>query len=172
MLDLTVVAGSRAVKEDLPVENRPGKVILLADGTLHADWGPKIGWESRPGTTRVLRREQVTEVWSLLKRLGFADRSKGEAPVNLELVHPTPQEVIHHLVLRVDDDSWRFTQTNLMDEDPPGAFSELIRALAALAWEPDQEISEATIVPIRYDFGPDPYARYRKQPESQPDEVP
>ena len=45
-----------------------------------------------------------------------------------------------------------------MQDDP----RETIRRLAALAWATDLPSNETFVAPIRYDFGPDPYARYRE----------
>jgi hypothetical protein len=166
-LDLTVLTG-RGVPEDSPVHLRQGKAMLLADGTLHADWGEGVSWDTRPGLTRTLRREQVTELWELARQLGVSDPAAREQPVNLGLVEPDRGEVVYLLAMTAGDDRWTRMQRGPADGEVDPVMMRLTRALAALAWASDERLEEGVMAPVRYDFGPDPYAPYRSSAASPP----
>lgn len=159
-IDVTILAG-RSMKLDEPAHRRTGKVIVFADGSVHADWGPQVSWKTRPGLTRTLRREQTAELWELMRQLGYADPANGEAPRNLGLITPDRREVVYLCEIAAEGDRWAFTRRQPADQAGDPSWERFVRALAALAWERDEALSEARIEPNRYDFGPDPYARYR-----------
>jgi hypothetical protein len=168
-IDVTILTGRRVKVED-EAHRRQGKMILLADGTLHADWGQGVTWKTRPGLTRTLRREQTAELWFLARQLGFADSSKGDAPVNLGLITPERNEILYLLVFSAGGDTWTFVRHTPADQKTGPELTRMVRALAALAWESDSPVDRVRIEPQRYDFGPDPYARYRiatTQPETE-----
>ena len=52
-------------------------------------------------------------------------------------------------------------QRVLSPEARESANTVLVRTLGALAWLRDAPLQDSTVEPLRYDFGPDPWARYR-----------
>ena len=170
-----------AVPSNWPVEVRPGRAIILADGSLRADVGPSIGVDDRPGITRHLRRPQLVSLWRRLDELGLGTAEAGNFTGNPKLIEVGDREVVQILQLRRADRDWivldRFTvpEADVESDDAPllrrrfepdlsGENSRMraaIRAIAALAWASDVPPDDTVRFPERYDFGPDPWARYR-----------
>lgn len=170
-----------AVPSNWPVEVRPGRAIILADGSLRADVGPSVGVDDRPGITRHLRRPQLVSLWRRLDELGLGSEDAGNFTGNPKLIEVGDREVVQILQLRRADRDWivldRFTVPETeaeTDEEPSirrrfepdlsGENSRMraaIRAIAALAWASDLPPDDTVRFPERYDFGPDPWARYR-----------
>ncbi len=171
--------------EDWPVHLRPGRAIILADGSLRADVGPTLDLGDRPGISRHLRRAQLATLWRELDELGLGRPSAGNFTGNPKLLEPGRREVLQVLECRRDDQDWivvhRFevperpsslpesesesdvVQQAEMAEDP--RLRAAIRRIAALAWAADLPPTGVPRYPERYDFGPDPWARYRGEPE-------
>ena len=169
-IDVTILTG-RGVHDQEQAHRRQGKMILLADGTLHADWGPNVSWGTRPGETRTLRREQSAELWALARQLGLADAASGEEPVNFGLIEAEKNELVYLLVFASQDDRWAFVRRQNVADPTDPSIATFVRAMAGLAWERDAVDAETHIEPLRYDFGPDPYARYRAA-STQPTALP
>jgi hypothetical protein len=142
-----------------PVEARPGRFILFPDGSLHYGAEPEAGTIWRPGLARRLTREQVVELWTLARRTGLADPDNADPSRNLD---PTPpRSLVYLAAFTAGDTHWNFVRQVPASAPPDPALRELIRALARLAWAPDQSDEHIITAPIRYDLGPDPYARFR-----------
>ena len=158
-----------------PVEVRPSRAVILADGSLRADVGPSLGVDDRPGVTRHLRRSQLVSLWKRLEDLGFAEVTSANFDRNPNLLVPGPDEVIQILEIRRNGRDWmivdRFTVAEDADRGTNGPDGTLaaedprmraaLRAIAALAWASDAPPDDTVRFPERYDFGPDPWARYR-----------
>lgn len=166
-----------------PVEMRPARAIILPDGSLRADVGPSLGIEDRPGVTRHLRRPQLADLWRRMDELGFGDEVAGNFTGNPKLIQLGPREVLQLLEFRRDDVDWmivdRFEVPEGAETTSSGKSSDVdraaldnprmraaIRAIAALAWASDVPPDDTVRFPERYDFGPDPWARYRSAPEA------
>lgn len=149
---------------------RQSRYVLFSDGSLHQgeDSDHSKGAEWLPPITRVLSRRQIAEVWSLAQQLGFNDpKNAGNSAINFRTV-PPPSEgaVVYLMAFRGWGQWWTFTRNSPMDHPDP-AMTEMVRALAQLAWASDMPATEPHVVPRRYDFGADPYERYR-QPGGAP----
>ena len=164
--------------EDWPVHLRPGRAIILADGSLRADVGQTLDLGDRPGVSRHLRRAQLAELWRDLDGLGLGEPEAGNYEGNPKLLQPGRREVLQVLECRRDGRDWivvhRFevpapasgdesdaeiVAKAELDEDP--RLRAAIRRIAALAWAADLPPDGVPRYPERYDFGPDPWARYR-----------
>jgi hypothetical protein len=143
------------------VEERPGRFILFPDGSLHYGSEPDRGTNWRPGLTRRLTREQVAEVWTLARRSGLADPANADAARGPDPVAAPPDTLVYRASFIAGDEHWTFIRESEVGTEPDPAIRELIRALARLAWVPDRTDERIFTAPIRYDFGPDPYARFR-----------
>lgn len=185
VIDATVIVG-----EDLgirierdpgawPVQLRPARAIVLPDGVLRADVGANLGVDDRPGATRVLYRTQLVELWKEMDILDFGSPSAGNYTGNLELLEPGDDEVIQILYLQRGGRDWTIVRrfeipkdaspkdpTTFDAEDPQ--MRTAMRRMAALAWAWDVPPNDSIRFPERYDFGPDPWSRYRddKTPRS------
>jgi hypothetical protein len=164
-IDLTVLA-QPAPRQALPhqVHLRPSRLVLFADGSLHYGVDERSrGANWLPGLTRRLNREQMAQVWSLARNLGFADPGRGEPPVNFNLIEPSAGQVTYLAGFTARDQRWAFIHTSPLEAEQDPAMVELVRALAQLAWASDLPEQPRRAGAIRqYDFGPDPYARYRR----------
>ena len=136
-------------------------VVVLPDGSLHAAAGDEVVPGSRPGLARVLFRDQVANLWSQLERQGFLERGE---PVAGPVRTPGAMELVYVVEYTAEDRRRRIVERHLADSKPSTATTELIRTLGALAWLRDRPIRDSSVMPIRYDFGPDPWARYRAAP--------
>jgi len=170
-LDVSVWCGAD-VPERPEAHLRPGRFIMFADGSLH--YGVDVisrdarargedhgGLDWRPGRTRDVRHQDLVDLWALVERLGYGDPEGGTAPINPRLLDPPDAETIRYVITCVARRHRRmFVQDAgaALTHDPVA----LVRRLAALAWVTDQPMSNTYIAPIRYDFGPDPYERFRE----------
>ncbi len=179
--------------QDWPVELRPGRAIILADGSLRADVGPSVGLDDRPGITRQLRRSQLAGLWRDLDSLGLGAPSAGNHLGNPTLLTPSPREIVQVIELQRDGRDWTIVHRFEVPEAPPTESSDAsrdagdateasvvataearedprmraaIRRIAALAWASDLPPDSVPRYPERYDFGPDPWARYRAPSET------
>lgn len=166
--------------EDWPVQLRPGRAIILADGSLRADVGPSIDLGDRPGVTRHLRRPQLAALWRDLDALGLGDPSAGNHLGNPTLLVPGRREVVQVLECRRDGRDWtivhRFevpeaasdaTEVTSAEAEEDPRMRAAIRRIAALAWASDLPPDSVPRYPERYDFGPDPWARYRRDTDGE-----
>jgi hypothetical protein len=173
--------------EDWPVHLRPARAIILADGSLRAEVGLSLDLGDRPGISRHLRRAQLAELWRDLDSLGLGAPESGNYEGNPKLLQPGRREVLQVLECRRNGRDWivvhrfevpaRGTGNDDVSEAETDAVAELdedprlraaIRRIAALAWAADLPPDSVPRYPERYDFGPDPWARYRasEDPES------
>lgn len=176
-IDLTVLTGraierdvrnavleNRAEPEMLVVEREQSRLVLLADGALYYGTDPNLGTDWLPPWSRRLSREQVAELWRLTKQLGFDDPAAGDAIGNIDQVTCGPDEIVHILALTGDGRRWLFVRRTPSDQEPDAATTTMVRRMAALAWASDGHTAEVIMLPTRYDFGPDPYAPFRRKP--------
>lgn len=156
-----VVRCGRGMPQSTEVHFRPGQFIFLPDGSLHYAAGPPVKGRLAE-QTRILSRRQVAELWSLTRQLGLADPDAGWEPVNFDLIEPPEDGLVYLIGITGDDQRWAFVDAAGAGEAPDPAAVQLVRHLADLAWASEQPPGRITIIPRRYDLGPDPYARYRR----------
>jgi len=160
-VDVTILTGSAA--KGLPAAHtRQGKLTLLADGSLHADSGDSIDFESRTATARSLYREQVEGVWQLASREGWIDPASSDPDVWPGTVMPRRDEIVYLLWFHADGTDWWFVRRCKVTEVPDARVVALVRGLCELAWQSD--LTADRNLPHRYDFGPNPYAGFAKAP--------
>ncbi len=160
-LDVTILMGED-IKDRPEAQWRQSRYVLFSDGSLHygADNERKADW--MPDLARRLSRERVAEIWSLSQQLGFADPVNGDVPTNFMSISPSSNEVVYLIAYTGSNHRWEFVRrTEPGNSDDPASVT-LVRRLAMLAWADDQLSREMRLLPNRYDFGPDPYARYRR----------
>ncbi|MDG2022136.1 MAG: hypothetical protein P8J59_09325 [Phycisphaerales bacterium] len=179
VIDATVMVGDGLglrIERDpgaWPVQLRPARAIVLPDGVLRADVGADLGVDDRPGMTRSLYRSQLVELWKEMDVLDFGTPSAGNYSGNLELLEPGDDEVIQILHLQRDGRDWTIVRRFEIPEDASPRDSSTfdvedprmrsaMRRLAALAWAWDVPPDDSIRFPERYDFGPDPWSRYRE----------
>ncbi len=159
-LDVAVLTGSR-VTEQTEAHRRPSHFILLADGSLLHDTGRSVNWDERPGRVRVLYQQQISDVWSLARQLGFTAPQNADFVGNPALLEPGRNETIYVLAFTASGQRWTFVRGFVGNGEPDAASVRLIRALSDLAWM--QDLPAERFLPVRYDFGPDPYAGFRRR---------
>jgi hypothetical protein len=149
---------------------QPSRYVLMSDGLLYYGFDEVGGQPGRiwmPPPVRVLTRAQVAEVWSLARQLGFADANAGDAPSNFRLVDPPQNEALYLMRLSSHERRWDFIQRMPVEQVPQSAMHVFVRHLAQLAWVDERPPQERPVAPKRYDFGPDPYERYRSSNDSK-----
>jgi len=156
-LDVRVLVGDRVDGRDR-LERRTVHIVLLPDGAVHAATGDAVKPGARPGLARVLFRGQVADVWEILERLDFI--GAGE-PITGPVRAPGARELVYVVEYTAGNQRRRIEQRVLEAEARENATTELVRTLGALAWLRDRPIEANNIEPVRYDFGPDPWARFR-----------
>jgi hypothetical protein len=171
-LDVTVLTGPGA--ENHPQAHlRQSRFVLMPDGTLHfgvdADRTRGANW--LPDVVRTLDRRQVQEVWSSARQLGLTDPARGDQRVNFDLVKAQPEQVVYLAAFTGDDEAWSFIRTGTAAHPDP-ALTSLTRLLARLSWASDVEAQAVAVMPTRYNFGPDPYVRYKSGAATQPGAAP
>ena len=164
-VDVTILTGS-GVKDLAMAHARQGKFTLLADGSLHADYGDSLDFETRPALTRWLYEQQVDGVWQLAQREGWLDPSASNPDNWPGSVSAGVDEVVYLLWFHADGTDWWFVRRSKASEIPDPHAVALVRGLAELAWATDR--SPDRHLPHRYDFGPNPYAGFTKAPPYSP----
>lgn len=142
---------------------RPGRFTLFADGTLYYTALSDSPSTDGSGYRRTLGRRHVANLWSHLQQLGLADPGNADPMVNFNLVSPPAGRFVHLLAITAGEDRWVFTRSSAEGEPTDPAVTALIRHLADLAWLNESGEEWVPRAAKRYDFGPDPYARYRDQ---------
>ena len=161
-LDVRVLVGQRVGQRDR-LERRDAHIVLLPDGSLHAATGDQVEAGARPGLARVLYRGQVADVWALMNQLDFV--GAGE-PITGPVRAPGASELVYVVEYTHDNARRRIEQRFIEAEARENATTQLVRSLGAIAWLRDRPIEDSTVEPLRYDFGPDPWARYRTVDET------
>lgn len=174
-----IVRHGRGAAVPSAAHRRPARYVLLANGALHhaaeADptgpAPPGRGFDASvnlrrnvraappfPPLVRTLTEREIDAIWTLAGDLGLADPTTASPAPNLELLAPDPNEAVSVLAFTGGDRRWAFA----LPEGDERA-QTFMRRLAELAWVTDQPGAPVTVMPRRYDLGPDPYARYRKR---------
>lgn len=156
-LDVRVLVGAKVEDRDR-LERRQVHMIVLPDGALHAAVGDQVIPGSRPGLARVLYRDQVADLWVLLQQSSFI--GSGD-PVIGPVRQPGAKEIVYIVEYTMDNIRRRIVERQLSGDARGSATTVLVRSMGAMAWLRDRPIRDSTVMPIRYDFGPDPWARYR-----------
>ena len=162
-LDLTVwadVAGAAAGQPDADPHVRAGRFILFCDGSLHWSGRVEDPEDEMPPLRRILRRADMAALWTLIRQLGMDDATRATPAVNVRLVEPPPGEVLYLAVLTGDGQRWAFQRQAPSRDQPDPAMTSLVGRLSELAWA--DLVDVVPVIPRRYQFGPDPYARYRR----------
>ena len=160
-VDVTVLTGRLA--KDLPQAHlRQGKYTLLADGSLHADTGDSLDFDTRPARTRWLYRSQVEGVWDLARECGYLDPASSSLDAWPQLVTPAPDEIVFMVWVRADEADWWYVRRCRTSGVPDPQIARFVRAMCGLAWVTD--VPPDRVLPQRYDFGPDPYAGFEPEP--------
>jgi hypothetical protein len=176
-VDLTVLAPIAPAGDDagaspdgapaaLQPHQRCGRYVVFPDGSLHSSNDQEVmarrGSDFLPGLTRRLTHAQMAQLWGLALRLGLADPARGVPPMNVSHVRPQPDQVVYLLTLTAADRRWTLVESVTPRSGPETAAATFTRAIGELAWVTDEPADRPPAPVRRYDFGPDPYARYRE----------
>jgi hypothetical protein len=144
-----------------PAHERSSRFVLLPNGDLHATTDPALAMTSAlPPYLRTLSHAEVAALWSVTRPW------LGQAPASETSVEPalgSRYRVWIHADGRHVDSAIAVPD----DGELPDGLRDLVRSFAALAFVPDELPPPRSIEPRRYDFGPDPYARYRHLPSAE-----
>ncbi|MBM44229.1 MAG: hypothetical protein CMJ36_04355 [Phycisphaerae bacterium] len=155
-IDVTILAA-----EDEPeAHRRTARYVVFPDGSLHHDARPGVGPNTLPPLSRQLSKAQMADLWAKARELGLVDASKADQVENFRrVVHPSSGHA-YLVAFSADGEYWNFTRGVPEGERLDPALTELLRELAMLAWAEDGD-DRRRAEPVRYDFGPDPWAAYR-----------
>jgi hypothetical protein len=182
-LDVSVAAG-RKVGTQHGAHLQPMRYVVTPDGALRsgdASISAGSSVDSLPGVIRMLNRQQMESLWALVREAGLADPSRREPPTNLALFAAPDDQTIYLAQIQASEVNWSVRgpapitlaaadhstadhstepTESIASVDP--TLTALVKRLAALAWVSDEPAGAQRPPPVRYDFGPDPYARYRE----------
>lgn len=160
-VEIDVMPG-RGVGDRAKIEERPARFVVLADGSLHgeADRVPPRG--IRPARVRRLEREQMADLWLAMRNAGFASADLADTRSTLDALTPGAQEVLVTLEVYADGERYAFVRRYPPGGEDQPAMRGIVRTVAALAWSSDEALAESAELPLRYDLGADPYARYAR----------
>jgi hypothetical protein len=157
-----IVRPDPAAADPADAARRAGHYVLFPDGSLHYSETGRGTPDGLPPLVRRLNRRQVAEVWSFARQSGFADPANGGEPTNISQIAADAGQVVYLIRLTGADRRWEFIRRVAPPHASDPASAELVRLLAKLAWASEEAAPIAAAAPRRDDFGPDPYARYRK----------
>lgn len=160
-VDVSVKLGSRRAPA-AAVQERPGRFVVFADGSLHAGAVPPRSATSLPELRRIITRRDMARLWALIHEQDLGPQSAEIVPTTGATFVPSPDDVAYVVEITGNDHRWAFVRVSGSDEEPDPSAVALVRHLARLAWETDLPAERVIIAPRRYDFGPDPYARFRR----------
>ena len=155
-LEIKVLVGNKVADQDV-LERREVHMVLFPDGTLHAAAGSEVIPGARPGLARTLLRGQVADTWALLGRLDLRD--VGDSPTR-PVRAPGQAEIVHVVDVTADGERRRHV-LRFVGSCRDSVSTTLVRSIGGLAWLTDAPQIGNDIIPLRYDFGPDPWERYR-----------
>jgi hypothetical protein len=155
-----VVTPGRGVVDRARVEERPARFVLLPDGSMHGETDVLPEERVRPARVRRLAREQLSEVWSMLRSAGFTNAGFADVDGNVRLLEPQAGEVLATLEIHADGERFAFARRYMPGSDDQAAMRRVVRSIASLGWASDEALAESAELPLRYDLGADPYARF------------
>lgn len=153
----------------------PGRWIALADGAFHhfvpderdvRETGVHPARRDAP-RLRVLGSAELASLWTLVVGRGLADGPATGPAIAPVTVEPDFDETVFVLVGRANGRRWsvvRRTTGPARALDP--AVLAVVDRLAELSWL--EQDPGGRLVPRRYDLGPDPWSRYRGDPDATP----
>lgn len=140
---------------------QPARILLFPGGLLHAETNGVHQATYLPPLVRRLNTRQIAETWSLLRQLGFAAPQSADTYINPRLIDYPAQGARYVLNLRAGHERWMYHRDVEPNAENP-ALQRLATYLSELAWLSPETAATMTIAPRNYDFGSDPYARYRE----------
>jgi hypothetical protein len=157
-VDLTILARPEGARAD----QRTSRIMLESDGSLRYATGSGLGPNTVPPLVRRLDRGQMARVWDSASRAGLTDPASGDVDADLRRVNPPERRgSVWLLAITGETERWMFIRTAEGDAQPDAAIVSFGRELAILAWAPDERRLVAAVEPLRWDYGPDPWAAYR-----------
>lgn len=159
-VDVTVLSGDDEAGAR-PVHLRTSRYVVLADGSLRASISTDLDADDFPPFVRQLDRDQIAALWEVARTGGLTDPANVDVLGNIELVRAQPGQMTYLIVITAHGDRVTEGRTRTLSDLPHPGIERLTRALAMLAWASDDPDRSARRAPRRYDFGPDPHARYR-----------
>jgi hypothetical protein len=76
--------------------------------------------------------------------------------------------VLATLEVHADGERYVFVRRYQPGGDDQPAMRRMVRSIASLAWSSDEALAETAELPLRYDLGSDPYARFAKPAVTPP----
>lgn len=160
---------------------RTSRYVLLPGGALHtADSvsGEVVPQDILPAFTRTLSAAEVESLWNLVDRRGLADhRDQGAIVRSAGPIAGAADAPVCIVRIAARGRRYAIAQPFLEDAELSAELRDLVRSLAAMSWRSDAPVVDRPFAPRRYDFGPDPYARYRdpaprdEEPADETDEL-
>jgi hypothetical protein len=102
----------------------------------------------------------MADIWGLLASAGFTDSALADTRGNVKLLEPAAGEILATLEVHADGERFAFVRRYAPGGEDQPALRRAIRAIASLGWASDEALAESAELPLRYDLGPDPYARF------------
>ena len=160
-LDVTILAA-----EDEPeAHRRTARYVVFPDGALHHDAVPGRGPNTLPAFTRRLDQAQLAELWSTVRTLGLADADGADRIENFRRVNRPSSGHAYLIAVTADGAYWNYTRAVPEGKTLDPALTSLLRELAMMSWAENAFDDPRLAAPVRYDFGPDPWAVYRLSEE-------
>lgn len=159
-VDLTILVG-QGVADDIRSEPhlRSSRFIVFPDGRFHYGVDPKRTAAWQPPPVRTLDSQTMQNLWRDVLALGLADPALSREPENFKTVVAESGQIVYLLALTGESERWAVVHRTRADSPPP-QMVQFVNRLAELAWV--ESYTEALRpLPARYDFGPDPYERFR-----------
>jgi hypothetical protein len=155
-LDVIVLAGHDPQSPPDDPARRTSRYLVQVDWSLRWSVDPR----GLPAWRRSLRWGDMSALWSLVGDLDLGDPLNADPPINVKLIEREPGELIYVASVTGARDAWQFVRRCGPGQEPDPALARLVRRLSALAWADAPALPPTA--PRRYDFGPDPYAGYRR----------
>ncbi|MBM4051663.1 MAG: hypothetical protein FJ270_02820 [Planctomycetes bacterium] len=163
-IDITVLV-DEGVKGDDRAQFQPARYTLFPDGALHGQANGGLTIRDRPPRVRVLSPTQLKPIWDRFEAVmdaqpPFPPGAPGSDMPWITAVRPTPGDVTIIVWMTHDQrGTWSVTRLDAAAREQPNEVASLVRTLASACWMDD--LPTDGDLPMRYDFGADPYATMR-----------
>jgi len=161
-VDITILAAQEGPR----AESRNARYVLFPDGTLRYASSIGKGPNTLPPIVRRLNRRQVDDLWNRARQLGLTDSSQADEVSNFRKVWAPWEGHVYLFAFTADGNYWNYARKVDPGQELDPALRSFLRSMAALAWARDEADTQFALEPKRFDYGPDPYAPYRRNMEA------
>jgi hypothetical protein len=135
-----------------------GRFVLLADGVLRYSHQGRTGSDLLPGRAVQLSLSEVDQLWRMVREMIETGRLVEGSPEQADVTRAAAMPFVQVRAMRR---TWTAAAPHAGSE-APATLAPLIEMLSSASGRDVDQAAASRAAPRRSDFGPDPYAMYRR----------